>query len=221
MTTTIIILALVAAFLGLRLYSVLGRSDEDSEAVLRRPEDRPRTAPGAPPRPTMTDLPRSAPQAPASELVYEPQAEIGIRALLAADRDFDVGRFVDGSRAAYRMILEAFWAGDRETLAGLCDEDSYAAFVAAIEEREARGETLENRLVAIERATIVSAGVSGSVARIAVRFNAVIAAITRDNDGNVIAGSMTDAVETQDSWGFVRDISSRDPNWLLDATDAG
>ena len=53
------------------------------------------------------------------------------------------------------------------------------------------------------------------------RFESDIAAITRDGEGRIIAGSMTDAVATKDVWSFVRAIGSRDPNWLLDETDAG
>lgn len=219
-SATIVILALIAAFLGLRLYSVLGKHGRDQEPMLPRGEERPRTAPaGAPSAPAM-EAPRAATPATVVGTVYEPAAEIGIRAILAADRNFDVGRFVNGAKAAYRMILEAYWKGDRETLQGLCDADSYAAFDEAISAREARGETLDNRLVTIDRAIISAASLSHGTARLTVRFDADIAAITRDGDGRIVAGSMTDAVETHDSWSFVRDISSRDPNWLLDETDA-
>ena len=219
MNATIIILALIAAFLGLRLYSVLGKHGRDGDTVLPR-EDRPHPAPVGVQPPPVLDAPRSLTPAPVAGLVYEPGAEIGIRAILGADRSFDVGRFVNGSKAAYRMILEAYWKGDRETLRGLCDADSYEAFDAAIADRESRGETLENRLVTIDKAVITSASLHGGTARIAVRFDADIAAITRGSEGSIIAGSMTDAVAQQDVWSFVRDIASRDPNWLLDETDA-
>ncbi len=78
---------------------------------------------------------------------------------------------------------------------------------------------LENRLVSIERAAITEAALHGKVARITLRFDADIAAVTRDRDGTVIAGSMTDAVETHDIWTFVRDLKSGDPNWKLADTD--
>ncbi len=219
MNATIIILALIAAFLGLRLYSVLGKHGRDGDTVLPR-EDRPHPAPvGAQPA-SVIDAPRSLTPVPVAGLVYEPSAEIGIRAILGADRNFDVGRFVNGSKAAYRMILVAYWKGDRETLRGLCDADSYEAFETAIADRESRGETLENRLIVIDKAIITSASLSGGTARIAVHFEADIAAITRAEGGSIVAGSMTDAVAQQDVWSFVRDISSKDPNWLLDETDA-
>ena len=93
------------------------------------------------------------------------------------------------------------------------------AFEAAIDERDAAGETVDNRLVAIERATIEDARLSGKVAEIEVRFDAYVAAVTRNKAGDVVAGSMSDAVPTKDLWTFQRDLKSRDPNWRLVETD--
>lgn len=220
-TPTIIILALIAAFLGLRLYSVLGkRTGHEQEPVLPRGDER-QPMPPLPPATASAEASRGAAPEPLAGMVYEPAAEAGMRAILAADRSFDVGRFVGGAKSAYRMILEAFWTGDREALRELCDADSYAAFDAAIAEREGRGETLQNRLVAIDKAIIVDADLVGRDAIIALRFEADIAAVTRDADDNLVAGSMTDAVATVDVWSFRRNIDSPNPNWLLDETDAG
>jgi len=66
---------------------------------------------------------------------------------------------------------------------------------------------------------ISSASLERSIAFVTVRFEADIAAVTRNKDGEVVAGSMTDAVQTRDLWTFRRDIASRDPNWLLVETD--
>lgn len=210
---------MIAAFLGLRLYNALGKHGQNEDPFLPRSEESPRTAP------VVVPLPAAEPSRPTgptrgADMAYEPAAEIGIRALLMADRQFDVGRFVAGARAAYRLILEAYWAGDKDALRPLCDEDSYAAFADAIDARNARGETLENRLVVIDKAIITDAGISGGVARITVRFDADIAAVTRDANAKIVAGSMTDATATQDVWSFVRPLAAKDPNWLLDETDA-
>jgi predicted lipid-binding transport protein (Tim44 family) len=151
--------------------------------------------------------------------VYEEPATPGIRAIVHADPSFDVGRFLDGAQAAYRMILEAFWKGDREELHHLVGGDVLATFEAAIAERESTGERLDNRLVAIERAVIQDARLAGRSAEIDVRFDADIAAVTRDRDGNVIAGTLSDAIPTHDVWTFRRGLGSADPNWLLVETD--
>ncbi len=217
---SIVLLAMIAAFLGLRLYSVLGkRTGHEQEPVLPRADDRPAGAPAHLDAASGATAPRDA-VLPVAGLVYEPEAEAGVRALLAADRSFDAGRFMEGAEAAYRMILEAFWAGDRDALRDLCDDDSYKAFVGVIEAREKRGERLENRLVRIESSRIARAELAGNLARITVRYRADIVAITRDADDLMIAGSLSDASEINDLWTFSRTIGSNDPNWLLDETEA-
>ena len=215
---SIVLLAMIAAFLGMRLYSVLGkRTGHEQEPVL--PRERAAATPvrldegdGAP-----AVVPASADTA---GLVYEPGAEAGLRQLLATDRNFDAGRFMEGAEAAYRMILEAYWKGDRDTLRDLCDDDSYDAFVEAITAREARGETLENRLIRIDSAKITAIETSRGEARITVRYHADISAITRDADGKLIAGSMSDAEQADDLWTFRRQIGSNDPNWVLDEAES-
>jgi len=209
----VILLAMVAAFLALRLYSVLGKRTGHEQPLPKPAEDRVAAAPL--PR-TIDVKPERSATAPR---VIESAAESGLRAVVAADPAFDVAQFVDGAKSAYRMILEAFWKGDREMLGWLAEEGVRDAFVSAIDAREANGEVLDNRLVSIERAVVSEASVEGRVARITVRFDADIAAITRDADGNVIAGSMTDAVETHDAWTFARNLRSDDPNWKLADTD--
>jgi predicted lipid-binding transport protein (Tim44 family) len=214
----IVLLAMVAAFLGLRLYSVLGRrAEQEEEPAVQRFEqdDKPSGL-----RPAAIPAPVIAPRPVEFEGVM-PAVERGLRDIAAADGNFSLAQFMDGARGAYRMILEAFWKGDRETLRELCDADVLEGFLSAIDAREAAGEKLENSLIRIEETRIHSAALDGRVARIAVLFVADIAAVTRDKDGNVIAGSLDDAVESRDVWTFSRNTSARDPNWLLDETDEG
>jgi predicted lipid-binding transport protein (Tim44 family) len=212
----IVILAMIAGFLALRLYSVLGkRTGHEQEPAPRPAEDRAKVTIVQPrPVPEMAgDSVRLADGLIASG------GEVGVRALIAADRHFDVPQFVEGAKAAYKMVLEAFWRGDRQELEWLCDADVLTSFEDAIAAREAEGHVLDNRLVRIEKAQIVDAGVNGRMAEISLRFEADIAAVTRDRDGHVIAGSLTDAISTNDIWTFTRDLRSSDPNWKLSETD--
>ena len=214
MTVEIVLLAMVALFVGLRLYSVLGRRTGHEQQPILRPAE---TAAGT--DPSMT-VPEASPERPESSgLVYEEPAAGGVRAIVGADPSFDVARFLEGAQAAYRMVLEAFWKGDREALRELVSEEIMAHFEASIDEREAAGHRLDNRLVLIERAVIADASLIGRTADIEVRFDADIAAVTRDRDGAVIAGTMTDAIPTHDVWTFRRTLGSDDPNWLLVETD--
>ena len=87
--------------------------------------------------------------------------------------------------------------------------------------RVAAGETLDNRLVRMEEATITGGSYEAPIARLTVRFRSDIAAVTRDAEGHVIAGSLDDAVEAIDIWTFSRNVTSPDPDWLIDETDEG
>ena len=227
MTVEIVILAMIAAFLGLRLYSVLGRRAEHEEEPIAGRMDPRRGAGVSTPRvaaPTKSDESgkASATSVRQREIpAVSPAVERGLREISTVDRRFDAFAFVDGARSAYRMILEAYWSGDKAELRNLCDDDVYQGFAEAIDAREAAGETLANRLIRIEDSAIAAASLEGSTARVTIRFRSDIAALTRNAEGTVIAGSLDDAIEAVDIWTFRRNVNSTDPDWLLDETDEG
>jgi predicted lipid-binding transport protein (Tim44 family) len=214
--TVIVILALVALFIGLRLYSVLGeRTGHEQQQPIFKPAD-----PDALVEPRVAQPSVNPPSAAdAGDMAFLPTAGPGVRAILAADPNFDVAHFLEGAKSAYRMILEAYWKGELETMKAHVDAHVAEAFAGAVAEREKEGLTLDNRLVAIEQALIAEAALDGSVATLTVRFEADIAAVTRNKDGEVVAGSLSDAVQTRDLWTFRRDITAGNPNWLLVETD--
>jgi predicted lipid-binding transport protein (Tim44 family) len=152
-------------------------------------------------------------------MAFLPTAGPGVRAILAADPTFDVARFLEGAKAAYRLVLEAFWKGDLDTLKSHVDDHVYETFAGAVEQRTKDGLTLDNRLVAVDQTVIAEAAIERSIAIVTVRFEADIAAVTRNAQGEVVAGSLSDAVQTRDLWTFRRDVASRDPNWQLIETD--
>lgn len=216
MTFDIVLLALVAAFLGLRLYSVLGkRTGHEQKPIVGPQDDKAMVEQDGILRPATitTSVDREIPD------MVEDKAETGVREIMGADRAFNVAQFGMGAKAAYEMTLKAFWSGDRDALKKLCDDDVYADFAAVIDAREAEGQIVDNRLVRIDQARIVDAQFDKPIARITVQFDADVAALTKDKDGNVIAGSLSDAIETHDVWTFERDIKSSDRNWTLTETD--
>lgn len=216
-TVEIVLLAMVAAFLGLRLYSVLGKRTGHEQEPVARPavdERQPATI-----RTTAGQVEKPVATAGFEGPMFDAAAQSGLRAIANADRTFDAGLFLEGAKTAYGMILEAFWKGDKDQLRYLCDDDVYESFAEAIDARNARGEVLENRLVRIDEARIVDASYDHPMARVSVRFDADIAALVKDADGQIIGGSLTDAVETHDVWTFFRDVKSGDRNWKLDETD--
>jgi predicted lipid-binding transport protein (Tim44 family) len=212
--TVIVILALVALFIGLRLYSVLGERTGHEQQPILKPADPARVGP-------QVSQPSPPPSAPAEsgDMAFVPTAGPGVRAILAADPSFDVAKFLEGAQAAYRMILESFWKGDLDAVRAHIDDHVRETFEAAVEQRKKDGLSLDNRLVAIDQAVISEASAEKGVAIVTVRFEADIAAVTRNAAGEVVAGSLSDAVQTRDLWTFRRDTTSRDPNWVLIETD--
>ncbi len=216
---------MIAAFLGLRLYAVLGRRAEHGEEPAPNRFEAPPV--GAPP--AIAPAPNRAGERAAAGVPPRgrelppllPAVERGLREISAADRRFDPAGFVEGARGAYRMILEAFWRGDRDELSHLCEPSVARHFEEAIAARLASGDVIDNRLVRITEAAVTEASYAAPTARIAVRFVADVAAVTRNAEGVVIAGSLDDAVEVRDVWTFTRKVNAADPDWLLDETDEG
>lgn len=214
--TAIVILALIALFVGMRLYSVLGERTGHEQKFVKAAE------PDAPLAQPPIDANAGDSQAlDEASMAYLPLAGPGVRKLLAADPGFDVARFIEGAEAAYRMTLEAFWKGDLSDVEDFLDPNVRDAFEEAIEARKSQKLTLDNRLITIEQAVIAAAALDGTIAELVVRFDADIAAVTRNEDGDVVAGSLSDAVQTHDRWTFRRDIAAGDPNWTLVETDEG
>jgi predicted lipid-binding transport protein (Tim44 family) len=228
---TIIFLAL-AVFIFLRLRSVLGqrtgreRPPYDAysarDAVRGAANDKVVTLPTRPAeaaaRPVEVEQPSERWKG-----VAETGSNVaaGLDAIAAADSRFDAKHFLTGARAAYEMIVTAFAEGDRRQLRNLLSREVYEGFDSAIGERESRGETCETRFVSIDTATITNAEMRARTAQITVRFVSKLVSATRDRAGAVIDGSTDKVTDVTDVWTFARDISSRDPNWKLVATEAG
>jgi predicted lipid-binding transport protein (Tim44 family) len=145
----------------------------------------------------------------------------GLDSIAREDKTFDVKHFIAGARAAYEMIVLAYAEGDRRTLKNLLAREVYEGFEAAIKERETKGETVESRFVAIDKSDIAGAELRGRTAQITVRFVSQLISVTRNKAGNAIEGNPEKVTDVTDVWTFARDLSSRDPNWKLVATEAG
>jgi predicted lipid-binding transport protein (Tim44 family) len=232
---TIVFLA-VAVFIFLRLRSVLGqRTGRERPPYDPFSRDSLRGAAKDAAKDNVVSLPgRAAEPAPASadpaEVVadrWKGLAETGssvangFDAIVAVDPEFDPKHFIAGARAAYEMVVTAYAEGDRRTLKNLLSRDVYEGFDAAITEREKREEKAESRFVSLDVAEIVGAEMRSKSAQITVRFVSKLISVTRDKTGAVIDGNPEKVIEVTDVWTFARDISSRDPNWKLIATEAG
>lgn len=214
----VILLAMVAAFVLLRLRSVLGRRtghhQQRPESRFPAPEGKDDKVVVLPDRTTRTDGEGPAEKGP---LAGGPAAA-GLTRIGMADRSFDAGEFLEGAKAAYEMIVTAFAAGDVKALRPLLSSEVFGDFSRAIKEREDRGQKQETTLVGIKAAEIVEADLKGRTAEVTIRFVSELVNATRDAEGNVVAGNPNAVDQVTDVWTFARDLRSRDPNWTLVAT---
>lgn len=215
----IIIVAMIAVFVLLRLRSELGRKTGNEPlppAANRQAHSAGRTIDGY-------AEPADAPQDDTNviDLEENPELRHAYADMRRADNSFDPREFLEGAQAAYRMTLEAFWVGDKTILGNLLDKSVLGQFETAIDTREENELTLDNRLLDISGAEVIKAEIINKVAELTVHFTSEIVAVTRDKEGTVIEGDASDAVETNDKWTFARTLRSADPSWTLVATRAG
>ncbi len=212
----IIFFAMVAAFIALRLRSVLGRRTGNE----RQRSDGFRPQPQQPQQPdNVVPLPERAAPPPADDAGIADGKDAGIKAgitaIRLADRSFDLDGFLQGAKAAFAMIVEAYAKGDKDGLRPLLAPEVFQRFTAAMDDRSRRGESLTTELVATRNAELVSAGMQGSRARLTVRFESEQINVTRNTGGDIVDGDPSRIDQVVDLWTFERDTRSRDPNWQL------
>jgi len=207
----LVLFAMIAAFLVLRLRSILGKRTgfEGAPAAIVRPVPKK----GGP----IVDG-HAETAAPSARRLPDPAGPVGrtLAAMHGLDRRFDAAQFLAGAEHAFGMIVAAFASGDRGRLRTLLADETYAAFERVISAREAAGETQRTEIRAIEDVSIVDASLSGSLASIGVRFVSRQVNLTLDKAGNPVAG--TDALtEIGDLWTFERRLGQADLTWRLAA----
>ncbi len=214
----LVLFGMIAAFLVLRLRSILGR---------RTGFERPQRESGAVQVPGMARaaapvIDGKAEPAAAGRPLPEPSSAAGatLVRMRAVDRNFDPQHFLAGAEAAFRMIIAAFAAGERSALRPLLGDDTYRSFEQAITSREAAGETQRSEIRGIGQVGIEQASLNSSIADITVKFVSDQIAETLGRDGKPVAGA--DAVtEITDLWTFERDLAQPDPAWRLISARSG
>lgn len=232
--TTLLFVAL-AVFVAWKLRSVLGQKTGHEQPPVdpfsRRENPAARTDQAADSkRDNVIRLPGAAndpvaPAAPAAERwtdIAPADSPIiaGIEAVIRQEPSFDPHAFLGGAKAAYETIVTAFARGDRKTLKGLLAKEVYEGFEQAITDREKRGEKAESSFVSIDKAEITGVDVKGKTGQVTIAFVSQLISVTRDAQGAVVDGSAEAVSEVNDIWTFSRQLGSRDPNWLLVATES-
>jgi len=212
----LILFGMIAAFLVLRLRSILGK-----RTGLERQAPPVQPTPIRPPAGPIIEA-RAEPLQAADQTVPEATTSAGqaLVRMREIDQGFDAARFLAGAEQAFRMIVAAFAAGNRVALRPLLADETYRAFEQAISLREKSGEAQISEIKSVQHLSIDAAELKGRVGSVTVKVVSDQISYTQDKDGKPLTGA--DAVtEITDLWTFERDLSQPDPTWRLVAARSG
>jgi predicted lipid-binding transport protein (Tim44 family) len=141
----------------------------------------------------------------------------GLNAIAAEDPGFDVNNFIADACDNYETIITNYSKGSGESLRKLTSREVYEECAASNRAREAEGETVEVRFVSIDEASITTAEVRERTARITMRFASQLVSVSRDRSGAIFHGSSNEVTRMVQAVTFVRELSSTDTDWRVDA----
>lgn len=213
----IIILALIAGFILLRLRATLGqktgRDEGDFLSRLKPLED------AKEPIVQLIDKAQKNKQKEEPDTALSHISDTAVTASLAAIKEkdplFTATQFLEGARMAFEMVFEAFTKGDKQTLNMLLAETIAKDFAQAIDGRASEENRTETTLVAIIDRKIEQASLSGDMARIHVKFTSEQITVIRNAKGDIVEGNPSEAQHVIDEWVFERDVTSKNPNWKI------
>ena len=187
----LILLAMIAGFIILRLRNVLGRKTGHESKVVSN----------------------------LSEKKFE-EFKKTIK-LKKQPTEFDTNQkkqFLEGAEIAYETIINSFAKGDKKSLKDLVTEEMNKNFESAIEERNSKNIKSELTFIGIKSSTIEKFEKTAEALFFTVKFISEIISFKKDKDNNVIEGDPNKIKTVIDRWKFTRKISSMNPNWYLAET---
>ncbi len=222
----IVFFAMIAAFLVLRLRSVLGRRNGHEGGprdLFQGRESLGNDATGDQSDDNVVPLPNLVDNDDDDDFVStgseaDDFLAAGIQRIKDADPDFKAKEFLSGANGAFEIILSSYASGEVDTLKPLLKADVFDNFAKAIKDREQDGHILDDTLIRIKSTDIVEALIENRVVLITVKFISEQINTLLDENKDVIEGDPNTINEVTDFWTFSRDLSSRDPNWTLAAT---
>lgn len=195
----LILLAALAAFLGYRLWLVLGTHEKDKPIRKRRSAEDDNV------------IPVRAQSFSTKSTEKEPEAQ-------NASKDIDEDRFLQGAEMAFRKIVQAYALGEVPILQKLLEGPLLETFEDAIEKRNKAKKTLEVEIARIVTSEILTQREEKGVGYVTVRFVSEQCLVTRNSKGKILEGDPDRFTEVTDIWTFSRPLDSSNPNWKLVAT---
>ena len=193
----ILILAIIAGIVLLRLRSVLGRRTGHEKT-------------------DKTSYNYETPQKSSEEKVVtiEPKVASSSR----EDGWFDKDDFLRGASKAYETIVTNFENGNKDALKPLLSSEVLNSFMSVIDERNSKNETVEFNFIGIEKSEIVHKDLKKNPMEVTVRFISEMITCIKNSKDEVISGSLNQVQKITDVWTFEKIKDKKSSNWLLAAT---
>ena len=123
--------------------------------------------------------------------------------------------FIKGAKIAYETIITNFASGNLKKIKYLLDKKVFNEFNEALKERQNKGYTSETTFIGFNSATIKEHNTKNNILEVTVDFVSEIISCVKDRDDKVLHGDPEKVKKVFDTWKFSKDIRSNNPNWLL------
>ncbi len=128
--------------------------------------------------------------------------------------------FLKGAKIAYESIVTSFAIGNLKNIQSLLDKRVFTNFSDAIKERKVKGLISETTFIGISSVNIKNFNQKNNIFEVTVDFVTEIISCVKDKDKKLVSGDPEKVKKVYDTWRFSRDIKSLSPNWLLIDTQA-
>ena len=186
----IILLAMIAGFIFLRLRGILGKKSGFEDKMSAS---------------FAHDFPSETPNTPLNEKTFDENAK----------KDF-----LTGAKIAYETIITSFSSGNLKGVKQLLDKKVYEQFDEAINSRNASGQVSETTFIGISSAEIKNHENKKGFLEVTVSFVSEIISCVKDKDNKILSGDPKKIKKVFDTWKFSKEVNSKSPNWLLVSTEA-
>ena len=123
--------------------------------------------------------------------------------------------FLKGAKIAYETIITDFASGNLKNIKSLLDKKIYDQFNDAIKERKEKGHITETTFIGINSALIKEHQKKNTILEVSVEFVSEIISCLKDKDKKILSGNPDIVKKVYDTWKFSKDTKSTNPNWLL------
>ena len=186
----IILLAMIAGFIFLRLRGILGKKTGFEEDI-------------------NSSFPHEAPPS-------KPAVDLNANTF----DDNAKKEFVKGAQIAYETIITNFAKGKLNEIKSLLDNNVYKQFEEAIKDRNAKNFSSETTFIGINSAEVKEHQQNKNMLEVTVEFVSQIISCVKDKDNKIVSGDPEKIKKVLDTWKFSKDSRSTNPNWLLIDTQA-